>query len=399
VRSTPIVRLKAGHVQPVWAGHPWVYAQAVERVEGGATAGDEVSVLDPRGNFLGRGFYSPGSAIPVRILARDEASRFDGHFFHARIARADAARRAFGLPGPDTNAYRVVHSEGDELPGLIVDRFDDVLVIQLLTFGMKVRESLILQALVDVLKPKSILDRTPETVKKLERFDPGKGVVLGEEPTELAFLERRLRYRLPIELGQKTGYYFDQRALRGRVEELANGRSVLDAYSFVGSFALAAARGGAKDVVAVDQSALALEVGAECARLNGLEGKVQFVREDAKQALADAAKAGGKDLVLLDPPRLAPSRGARENALVAYAKVAEAGCRATKPGGLVVFSSCSAAVDLAALTRALATGALRANRQAIVVERSFQGHDHPTLAAHGEALYLKSVVARIERRG
>lgn len=392
------VRLKPGHVQPVWAGHPWIYAQAVERVEGGATAGDEVRVVDPRGNFLGRGFYSPGSAIPVRILVRDEAPRIDGHFFHARIARAEAARRAFGLPNPDTNGYRVVHSEGDELPGLIVDRFDDVLVIQLLTFGMKVRESLILQALVDVLRPRAILDRTPETVKKLERFEPGKGVVLGDEVNELVFLERRLRYRLPLDVGQKTGFYFDQRGLRARVEELAHGRTVLDAYSFIGPFALAAARGGAKEVVAVDQSATALEVGAECARLNGVEGKIQFVREDAKNALADAGKSGGRDLVLLDPPRLAPTRGSRENALVAYARVAEAGCRATKPGGIVVLSSCSAAVDLAALTRALATGALRANRQAVVVERSFQGHDHPALSAHGEGLYLKSVIARVEKR-
>lgn len=396
--SSPTVRLKPGHVQPVWAGHPWIYAQAVERVEGGATAGDEVRVVDPRNNFLGRGFYSPGSAIPVRILVRDEAPRIDGHFFHARIARAEAARRAFGLPSPDTNGYRVVHSEGDELPGLIVDRFDDVLVIQLLTFGMKVRESLILQALVDVLRPRTILDRTPETVKKLERFDPGKGVVLGDEVNELVFLERRLRYRLPLDLGQKTGFYFDQRGLRARVEELAHGRSVLDAYSFIGPFALAAARGGAKEVTAVDQSGSALEVGAECARLNGLEGKIQFLREDAKNALADAGKSGGRDLVLLDPPRLAPTRGSRENALVAYARVAEAGCRATKPGGIVVLSSCSAAVDLAALTRALATGALRANRQAVVVERSFQGHDHPALSAHGEGLYLKSVIARVEKR-
>ncbi|CAN5449265.1 class I SAM-dependent rRNA methyltransferase [soil metagenome] len=396
--TTPIVRLKPGHVQPVWAGHPWIYAQAVERVEGGATAGDEVRVVDPRNNFLGRGFYSPGSAIPVRILVREETPRIDGHFFHQRIARADAARRAYGLPGPETNGYRVVHSEGDELPGLIVDRFDDVLVVQILTFGMKVRESLILQALVDVLRPKTILDRTPLTVKKLENFDPGSGVVLGEEPTELGFLERRLRYRLPMELGQKTGFYFDQRGLRARVEELAHGKTVLDAYSFVGPFALAAARGGAKDVIAVDQSAVALEVGAECARFNGLEGKIQFVREDAKNALADVAKAGGRDLVLLDPPRLAPTRGARENALVAYARLAEAGCRATKPGGVVVLSSCSGAVDLTALTRALATGALRANRQAVVLERSFQGPDHPTLSAHGEALYLKSVIARVEKR-
>jgi len=395
----PTVRLKPGHVQPVWAGHPWVYAQAIERVEGGATAGDEVRVLDPRGNFLGRGFYSPSSAIPVRILVRDETTRIDGHFFHARLARADAFRKQLGLPGPETNGYRLIHAEGDELPGLIVDRFDDVLAIQLLTFGMKVRESLLLQALMDVVRPRSIVDRTPAGVKKNEHFDPGSGVVLGSEVGELNFLENRLRFRLPTELGQKTGYYFDQRPLRARIEQLAAGKRVLDAYSYVGPFALAAARGGAKEVVAVDESALALEVGAECARFNGLQEKITFLREDARTALADAGKEGGFDLVLVDPPRLAPTRGSRENALVAYAKTAEAGCRATKVGGFLVISSCSAAVDLTALTRALATGAMRANRQAIVIERSFQGPDHPVLSAHGEGLYLKSLIARIEKRG
>src|SRR5215472_12058944 len=129
------VRLKAGHVQPVWAGHPWVYAQAVERVEGGATVGDEVSVLDPRGNLLGRGFYSPGSAIPVRVLVRDTTTHIDGAFFRTHIDRALALRAELGLPSAETTGYRLVHAEGDGLPGLIVDRFEDVLAVQLLTAG------------------------------------------------------------------------------------------------------------------------------------------------------------------------------------------------------------------------------------------------------------------------
>src|SRR3954468_1743775 len=131
----PIVKLKPGHVQPVWAGHPWVYAQAIERIEGGATAGDEVSVVDPRGNLLGRGFYSPGSAIPVRILVRDAQTRIDGAFFRDRVERAVAWRKTMGFPSSETTGYRLIHAEGDGLPGLIVDMFDDVLVMQLLTFG------------------------------------------------------------------------------------------------------------------------------------------------------------------------------------------------------------------------------------------------------------------------
>jgi 23S rRNA (cytosine1962-C5)-methyltransferase len=374
-----------------------VYAQAVERVEGGATAGDEVRVVDPRGNLLGRGFYSPKSAIVVRILAREDKTRIDGRFFHERIGRADAWRRACDLPSPETNGYRLVHAEGDDLSGLVVDRFGDAICVQLGTFGMKLRESLVLQALLDVAKPKTIIDRTATNIAKTEGFTPGKGVILGEETKELVFLERRLRYAIPIELGQKTGFYFDQRSLRARIERLAKGKRVLDTYCFVGPFALAAARGGASEVVACDESALALEVAASCARLNALESRVSFQRADARSVLADAKS--GFDVVLLDPPRLASTRGGKDNALVQYTKIAELGCRAVKPGGFVALSSCSAAIDMNALVRALATGALRANREAIVVERHFQGPDHPVLAAHPEGLYLKSLLARIETRG
>jgi 23S rRNA (cytosine1962-C5)-methyltransferase len=408
--ETAIVRLKAGHVQPVWAGHPWVYAQAIERVEGTAARGDLVTVVDPRGNVMGRGFFSPGSAIPVRILVRDTETRIDAAFFRARVERAAEHRRALGLgsgtsnatvttpsaTGSDTTGFRLVHAEGDELPGLIVDRFGDTLVVQLLTAGMKAREAEIFDALLAV-GARTILDRTPLQTAKTEGFTPGSGVVRGEPITELAMKERGLSYRLPLELGQKTGFYFDQRGLRARVEELARDRRVLDAYSYVGAFAMAAARGGAKEVVAVDDSAIAIEVGKEQARANGLGARISYRKDDARRALQELADVGF-DLCVVDPPRLAPSRGSREGALVAYSKLAELGCRATRVGGTLVFCSCSAAVDLNALTRALAIGALHAGRQAFVVERHFQGADHPVSAAFGEGLYLKALVARVEKR-
>jgi 23S rRNA (cytosine1962-C5)-methyltransferase len=394
--AVPTVRLKPGHVQPVWTGHPWVYAQAIERVEGGATAGDEVSVVDPRGNELGRGYYSPGSAIPVRLLVRDGVTRLDTGFFRARIERAVALRAPLGLPSAHTTGFRLVHAEGDGLPGLIVDRYGDVLAVQLATIGMKQREAVVFEALTGVLAPRAIVDRTSLQTAKAEGFAPASGVVRGEDVRALEFVERDLKFRVPLELGQKTGFYFDQRSLRARVEQLAHGRRVLDAYAYVGAFAIAAARGGAREVVAVDESALAVEVGAECASLNGVGDRVRFAREDARRALAEAK--GAFDLVIADPPRLAPNRGAREQALVAYARLAENACRATRPGGILVLCSCSAAIDLAALTRALAIGAMRANLQAIVLERWFQGADHPVPAAFGEGLYLKALVARVEPR-
>jgi 23S rRNA (cytosine1962-C5)-methyltransferase len=249
-----------------------------------------------------------------------------------------------------------------------------------------------------VLAPRTILDRTPHGIAKAEGFVPESGAIRGDAISELVFRERGFSYRVPLEVGQKTGFYFDQRPLRGLVEELARGRSVLDAFSYVGPFALAAARGGATEVTAVDQSALAIEVGARIAHENGLAGRITWVKQDAAHALRAAAERGGVDLVLADPPRLAPTRGARTGALVAYAKIAEHASRAVKPGGIVVFSSCSSAVDLGSLTRALATGAQRVGRQAVVLHRTFQGPDHPVLAAHPEGLYLKSIVARLEPR-
>ncbi len=392
-----VVRLKPGHVQPVWMGHPWVYAQAIERVEGGATAGEEVSVVDPRGNLLGRGFYSPRSAIPVRILVRDETTRLDASFFHARIQRAIELRAGLHLPSDHTDGFRLVHSEGDGLPGLVVDRFGDTLAVQLGTIGMKEREALVYEALQALLAPRAIVDRTSAQTAKTEQFDPSSGVVRGDHVSALEFRERGLRFRIPLDLGQKTGFYFDQRALRGRVEQLAQGAGrVLDAYSFVGAFAIAAARGGSREVVAVDESARAIQVGAECAAANGVGDRVQFVKQDARRALASAR--GSFDLVIADPPRLAPTRAAREQALIAYTRLAENACAATKPGGIVILCSCSAAVDLAALTRALAAGATRANLQPTVLERWFQGADHPVPAAFGEGLYLKALVARVDVR-
>jgi 23S rRNA (cytosine1962-C5)-methyltransferase len=392
----PSVRLKAGHVQPVWAGHPWVYAQAVDRVEGGATAGDEVSVIDPRGNLLGRGFYTPGSAIPVRILVRDAKTRLDAGFFRERVERAVALRAALGLPSEQTNGLRLIHAEGDGLPGLIVDRYGDALAVQLGTIGMKQREALVHEALSAVIAPRTILDRTSAQMAKMEGFEPSAGVVRGEEARALEFAERGLKFRIPLELGQKTGFYFDQRSLRARVEQLAQGKRVLDAYSYVGAFAIAAARGGAREVLAVDESALAVEVGAECAAMNGVADRVSFVKEDARRVLVEAK--GTFDLVIADPPRLAPTRGARDQALVAYAKLAENACRAARPRGFLVLCSCSAAVDLAAFTRALATGATRANVEATVLERWFQGADHPVPAAFAEGLYLKALIVRVEPR-
>lgn len=391
------VHLRPGHVQPVWVGHPWVFAQAIQKIEGAPTVGELVTVVDPRGNIIGRGFYAPESALSVRILLRGDAleTPVDRAFFVARLRAADALR-AHIRRDSETTGYRLVHAEGDSLPGLIVDRFGDAFVVQFLSAGMHIRRSMILDALEEFFSPKTIWDRTPKSVEKNERVTPEPGHVRGKVDDELTFIERGIRYRIPIDLAQKTGFYFDQRNLRRRVEELSRDARVLDAYSYVGSFGLAAARGGAREVLSVDESALALQVAATVARENNLSDRMTFACEDARKTM-QSAKASF-DVVVCDPPRLSPTKKAQKDALTHYEKLAELACRATKPGGVLVYCSCSAAVNLDSLTRALALGALRANVQALVVERHFQGEDHPVVAAFPEGLYLKALVARVVPR-
>jgi 23S rRNA (cytosine1962-C5)-methyltransferase len=394
------VTIKAGHVRPIWAGHPWVYAQAVERVQGGATPGDVVDVLDPLGKWLGRGLYSPDTAIPVRIYTRNQSQELNLALFDQRIAAAVKRRKVWGLPSERTNAFRVVNGEGDDLPGLIVDKYGDTVVIQISTIGVKLREQAVLDAVHRHLNPKCIIDRTSERTARAEHFTTKRGVIRGDQDlAQLDFHERAFQYAIPLELGQKTGYYLDQRPLRGRIEQLAQGRSVLDVFSYVGPFALAAARGGARRVTAVDSNPLALEVAARAAASNGLTDRIAYEHADAFESLKRAGRSREYDLVICDPPKIAPSKSASVQALKYMRSMAAAGCRAVAHEGLLVLCSCSAAVGLAELTRALALGARDINGSARVIERWHQGLDHPVNAAFPEGLYLCAVIAEVSSIG
>jgi 23S rRNA (cytosine1962-C5)-methyltransferase len=391
----PRIHLKPGHIQPVWAGHPWVFAQAIARIEGDPEAGDEVVVCDTKGTPLGRGLFSPKSAIAVRLFTRDAERALDSTFFEGRIVRALERRRSLGLPSPDTSGFRALHAEGDGLPGLVVDVLGDALSVQWGTVGLARRSGALLDVLERLFEPRAIVDRTSVAIARQEGFAAQAGVQRGDRSlSSFRFLERRLSFEIPLALAQKTGFYFDQRPLRARVEALSHGRRVLDAYAYVGSIALGAARGGAIDVVAVDTSGPALAVGARLALENGLSHKVRFVEADA---LAELERAPGAfDLVILDPPKLAPKRSAAEKAMNGMRRLAAAACRALSDGGWLVLSSCSAALGHADLARALALGARDAAREAIVLERLFQGPDHPVPAAFPEGLYLSSIIAMVQ---
>lgn len=389
------VVLKGGHVQPVWAGHPWVFPQGIAQVRGTAAHGDEVVVVDAEGHVLGRGFFAERSAIAVRLFALADEGGFDQPLVERRLRAAIERRRALGLPdvgARPTDGYRLVHGEGDGLPGLVVDRYGPHLVLQLGTAGMARRVDIVVQALCSVLGPEGIVDRTSPRVAEAEGFARPPGVLFGTAPDALCFSERGLRFELPIALGQKTGFYFDQRPLRERVEALSAGRSVLDAYSYVGAIGLSAARGGAREVTSVDSSAPALEVLGALAAAQG----VSVIARKADAVEFMAAHPGAFELVVADPPKLAPGRAARERALRAFRRIAAAALGAATPGGLVVLSSCSQSIGMVEIERAVALGAKDARRRAVVVERVFQGADHPVPPAFPQGLYLSTVICHVE---
>lgn len=388
------VVLKPGHVQPVWAGHPWIYAQGIERTDGHPAPGDVVTVVDARGNELGSGLYSPRSAIAVRLFSREAGASFDHALLTDRLSRAGRRREQWFARegGGPTSSFRLVYAEGDDLPGLVVDRFDDVLVVQLGTIGLAQRRQLVLDALREVFAPAAILDRTTVRVAQAEGFELGERVAFGAEPKELKVVERGLELRLPSTLTQKTGFYFDQRPLRARIEQIASGLDVLDAYSYVGAVGLFAKRGGARSVVSVDTSEHALTVGKTLSNELGLE--VRFERADAEKFLLEAAR--GYDMVIADPPKFAYSRAMQGKAERAFRRVAGLAVGATRPGGVVVLSSCSAALGLGEVERALALGAADVGRRTRIFDRVFQGADHPVPAQFPEGLYLSSVLGWVD---
>ena len=398
---TATVHLRPGFVQPVWQGHPWVFAQAVARTEGSPLAGDEVIVRDPQGNPLGRGYYSPGSAIPVRVLTRDATASLDGDFLAARIAEAAAWRRAVAaLPSPSHTGYRLINAEGDALPGLTVNVFGDSACVQFGTAGMKRREAAIFDAVIAAAGVRRVYEVSSEKHQQREGFTVTDGLVRGDAAGELDFLEGDVRFRVPAPGseggGQKTGYYFDQRENRVLVGSLSRGRRVLDAYSYVGGFALAAARGGAGEVLAVDSSLHAIEAGQRIAADNGLAGAITHRRGDAKLVMSQLAdKRERFDLVVLDPPKLAHNAREVEKATGHYRRLNALAARVLAPGGILVTCSCSGSVSGDVFLRAVAAGLRDAGRDAVVLAMRGAAVDHPSPVAFAEGRYLKCVVARV----
>ena len=392
------ITLQRGRVQPVWAGHPWVYAQAIERIDGAPTGGDVVDVVDPEGRYLGRGYYTPGSAIPVRIASRDKTDALDGASIGRKLERAHALRSRLGFPSPDTSGFRLVHAEGDGLPGLIVDVFGELAVVQLLTLGMKLRENDVFAHVARVSGAKTIIEAASEKAAEREGFESTTRVVRGPDPGAIRFLERGLEFEIESAMTQKTGFYFDQRENRARVESMSHGARVLDAYAFMGAFGLSAARGGAASVLSVDSSAPAVAMGARNAHRHGFAGKMSFERADVKSLLRDLqAKHERFDLVVLDPPKLAPTVKHLDRARVAYRRLNAEGVKVVASEGILVTCSCSAAMTADDFVRTVTLAARDANADVSLLAMGSQGPDHPVPGAFPEGRYLKCAFFRVSR--
>lgn len=390
------VHLARGRVQPVWAGHPWVYAQAIERVEGAPAPGDVVDVLDPEGRHHGRGYWSPRSAIPVRIATRDRNDPLDGASIGRKIEAAKAMRRRFGLPSLETTGYRLVHAEGDGLPGLIVDVLGSTAVVQLLSIGMKRREDDVFGHVARVAEVETVIEVASEKTAAIEGFVAETRVVRGPERTSIELLERGLSFEISGAITQKTGFYFDQRDNRAMVEALAPGMRVLDLYTFVGAFALFAARGGAQTVIAVDSAAPAITVGARMAHRHGFASRVSFERADSKDEMERMYRRHETfDLVILDPPKLAPSVKHLDKARLLYRKLNADAARLVAPGGYLLSCSCSGAMEIGDFKRTAVMGARDANRDLVLLKTGEQGVDHPSPAAFPEGRYLKACLFRV----
>ena len=397
-RPMATVVLRAGRVKPVYLGHPWIFAQAVGHVDGAPDAGDPVEVRDPRGNFLGRGFYSPKSAIAVRLVSRQEDERLDEAALARRLDSAAAHRGSIGLPDEGTSGYRLVNAEGDGLPGLVVDVFGSVAVMQIGTAGMRRHRDALAAHVARVSRVETVIARAVDQTRD-EGFADEEEVLRGPEPSELRFRERAFEMTIPRSLAQKTGYYLDQRKTRARVEQLvrtAGLDKVLDLYSYVGPIALAAARGGASRVLAVDSSAPAIAVGGALAARHRLA--VEHRCADVKKLLPELKRSKERfDLVMVDPPKLVPTRKHLDRGSRAYAKLNAEAMSMVADGGFFVTCSCSAAMDAERFGRVLAEAARRAGRQLTLLETGGAPADHPTPIAFPEGRYLDVVIGRVSR--
>ncbi|MGV3624958.1 MAG: class I SAM-dependent rRNA methyltransferase [Archangium sp.] len=387
--STATIRITRKGVDRWKAGHPWIYQADLERIPAELNGGEVVRVEDGRGWLLGQAFFSKDSKISLRWLTWDDAV-VDEEFFRSRLKAADALRRR---ALPDETAYRVVHGEADQLPGLVVDRFGDYLSVQFLHKATEQRKELIVSILAEHFKPKAIVNRSDANVRRLEGLEPEKGVLRGELPGPVAYREGHITYEVDLLTGQKTGAFLDQRDNHVMASEWGFGEA-LDCFSYAGGFALQLAL-KAKTVTAVEISEAACAQITANAERNKLTN-VNVVAANAFDFLRDTLDEGKKfDTIVLDPPSFAKNKGAIEAAVRGYKEINLRAMQLLRPGGILITASCTHHVDEERFEEMLDSAAADAKRRVQIVEKRGAGKDHPVLLGLRETRYLKCFVLRV----
>ena len=386
--------LKAGREKSLKRRHPWVFSGAVAKVQGNPGPGETIGLWSATGEFLAVAAYSPASQIVARVWDW-KVRAIDRAFFDEHIKRAVEQRRTL-MQDSGTDAVRLVHGESDGLPGVVADRYGDTVVLQLSSTGADRWRAEIADALLEASGAGRIWERSDADVRQLEGLAPVTAALRGaREPTRITVTENGLKFGVDLEHGHKTGFYLDQRDNRRRVRELARGREVLDGFCYSGGFALNAAAGGAKSVTAVDSSAEALALARGNAEMNGL-AQAEWLEGDVFQMLRRFRdQARSFDLIVLDPPKFAPTAAHAEKAARAYKDINLLAFKLLRPGGLLATFSCSGGVGADLFQKIVAGSALDAGVQAQIIERLGPGADHPVALNFPEGDYLKGLICRV----
>ncbi len=386
-----VVTLKKGEGRSLKAGGMWVYDNEVSSFQGDFRDGDVVEVRDFDGYFLGYGFANRRSRILVRLLSRRRETVIDGRFMEERVRAAWKYRRET----IDTSSCRLIFGEADFLPGIVVDKFSDVLVVESLALGIDRWKGVILEAVKKVLaedgiRIRGIYERSDAKVRLQEGMERYKGFIGEPFDTKVEILENGVRYLVDVEDGQKTGFFLDQKNNRAAIHSICRGRRVLDCFTHTGSFALNAGAAGADWVLGVDASQLAIDQARENARLNGLEGKVHFQCADVFELLPQLERQGESfDVVILDPPAFTKSRSSVKNAVKGYREINLRGLRLVRDGGYLATCSCSHFMEPELFAKTIREAAAGARRRLRQVEFRTQACDHPILWAADQSYYLK----------
>ncbi len=393
------INLHPGKERSVLRGHPWLFAGAVAGLEGRARAGDTVDVAAADGRLLGRAAWSPASQIRARFWSFDPAETIDHAFFKRRVAAAIARREVLPeLRGQQ--GLRLIHAESDGLPGVIADRYGDTVVVQLTSAGAEKWRGAIVDALHRITGCTRLYERSDSEVRGLEGLEPVTGWLIGDgAPNGLVIEEHGIRLEIDVEGGHKTGLYLDQRENRHRLAALAAGKRVLNCFCYTGGFSLQALAGGAASVMSVDSSGPALERARRNVALNPQfdAGRAGWMEADVFEQLRVWRKAGEQfDLIVLDPPKFAPSAAHAERASRAYKDINLLGFRLLAPGGLLMTYSCSGGIGIELFQKIVAGAARDAGRGARIVQRLQGSADHPVDLAFPEGEYLKGLLVQVD---